>query len=476
VEDIINSLGMGYAQVVIIALAFGVWFADGVELAFTVALTPAISKDLMLDGTQRATLASLVFCGMGFGCGVGGVAGDRFGRRYPILCGYLAVAAAQLTCSCITGFEHLAFLRFCLGVGMGTAMPPSLALTKEFCPENWRVFLMGLRATILMLGEVLGASMVYADDPYLVDLHWRYLLALGAIPPAIIGCLALAFLRESPVYLDNCGCHSEAKSVLEWVRLKNNASEAVEYPSTCTADSEYGSTFTRMRSRTSSVEIGLTSVQVLVGRHLAFSTAVLFLLCFTLNLIEYGTAYAEPTIFLLVSSPSTPGRQLVTKYGTAAIVRTLMLVPTVLLGRRSSVKLGLASIFFGLVIFVMMGSLQAPGHPGLAFIYRCSLWLQVAGVSLVSVPLYILSVEIYPVALAATGSAISVGGGRIGSTVAPFLFESMKSWQHFYLLLAAMSALGLLLFSLLPDPQETKELADADLQLVGAETEPLTKQ
>merc|ERR1719350_1895768 len=96
VSEVVDSLGLGFAQVWIFALAHGVWFTSGCAVALVNVLVPAIGEELQLGNGERASLAALLFAGIAVGSALSGFFGDNLGRKPPILFSYLAVAVFQI--------------------------------------------------------------------------------------------------------------------------------------------------------------------------------------------------------------------------------------------------------------------------------------------------------------------------------------------------------------------------------------------
>merc|ERR1719203_2558706 len=61
------------------------------------------------------------------------------------------------------------------------------------------------RGIVLSLGMFFIAGIMVIDDPTIEHLNLRWCFSCCAIPSAILGLLAAAFLPESPLYLASCG-------------------------------------------------------------------------------------------------------------------------------------------------------------------------------------------------------------------------------------------------------------------------------
>merc|ERR1719343_663018 len=77
--------------------------------------------------------------------------------------------------------------------------------------------------TMFSFGEMYSGVLLLLDDPYLLQLHWRSLLVLGAIPSFVFGIAAYFFLYQSPLHLACCGQLRESREVLMAIRRQNRA-------------------------------------------------------------------------------------------------------------------------------------------------------------------------------------------------------------------------------------------------------------
>ena len=103
-------------------------FIDGSVV--NVAL-PAIERDLASSGASGASIGWLInayLLTLGALVLVGGVAGDRYGRKRMFLAGIAVFTAASLACALAPGFAWLLAARALQGVGAALLVPASLAI------------------------------------------------------------------------------------------------------------------------------------------------------------------------------------------------------------------------------------------------------------------------------------------------------------------------------------------------------------
>jgi len=246
-SETVDKLGFGLAQVYTLILAYGIWFADGVEVTLAATLTVPIKKQLSLTDMQTASLSSIVFVGIGIGNVLSGYVGEALGqgRRITIILGYFGMFAMTLVCAAATSFVTLAAFRFMLGITMSIGMPASLALVNEMSPPRWQMVMMGMRGVIFVAGNAVASLLIVLDDPSLGQLNWQRVLVEASFVPGLLMLLSTCFLQESPVWLSKTGEHARAQRVLHWVARQNGHHydhQAEETEGTSIADREASKT------------------------------------------------------------------------------------------------------------------------------------------------------------------------------------------------------------------------------------------
>ncbi|WP_040537193.1 DHA2 family efflux MFS transporter permease subunit [Gordonia namibiensis] len=170
--------------IVAAVLGSGVAFLDGTVV--NVAL-PAIARDLdtglrgqqwVLDG-YLLTLSSLLL--------LGGVAGDRYGRRLVFTVGLATFAVATVGCGVAPTVEWLVAARLVQGVAAAAVVPGSLALINAEIAPSDRGAAVGLWAGMSGATSALGPFV----GGWLVDAaSWRWAFFLSV--PLALGALVIA--------------------------------------------------------------------------------------------------------------------------------------------------------------------------------------------------------------------------------------------------------------------------------------------
>src|SRR5262245_37125971 len=198
VTDVINRNRLAPFQILIVVLCFLIVAVDGFDTAAIGFLAPAIRAEWNLSPAQLAPLFGAGLAGLMAGAFVFGPLADKFGRKNILLVCVLFFALSCLASAYSSSLWELVFWRFLTGLGLGGAMPNSVTLTSEFCPEKRRSFLV----TTMFCGFTVGSALGGLASANLVeDYGWRSVLVLGGVLPLALVPIMLWKLPESVRYL-----------------------------------------------------------------------------------------------------------------------------------------------------------------------------------------------------------------------------------------------------------------------------------
>lgn len=186
-----------YQKVMLGALAM-VFAVDGIANQSLGLVMPALKVDWQVTNDALAPVAAANLAGVALGSIIGGMLGDRIGRRWAligavILFGLMTAAGA---------FTHdalqLMAVRFIDGLGIGAAIPNGAALISELTPSRSR----GRAIAIGMVFIPVGGIMAGALGAWLLDMFgWQTLLIVAGLLPLALSIAFLAILPESPSLL-----------------------------------------------------------------------------------------------------------------------------------------------------------------------------------------------------------------------------------------------------------------------------------
>lgn len=198
VSEFINKHGLTAFQIVIVVLCFLIVAIDGFDTASIGFLAPAIGAEWGLTPPQMAPLFAAGLFGLTSGAFLFGPLADKYGRKTILVFCVTFFGVASIVATYSTSLSMLVVLRFLTGVGLGGAMPNSITLTSEYCPERHRLFLV----TTMFCGFTVGSALGGLASAHMVAAYgWRSVLLLGGILPLVLAPLLLSALPESARYL-----------------------------------------------------------------------------------------------------------------------------------------------------------------------------------------------------------------------------------------------------------------------------------
>jgi MFS transporter, AAHS family, 4-hydroxybenzoate transporter len=186
-----------YQKLLILGTALTI-ILDGVDNQLLGNAVPLLMKEWSLPRGAFSTVLALSPFGMMIGGAVGGMLGDRIGRRTALLFSVISFAVLTLAIATVNGLMMLGTLRFLAGLGLGGAMPNAAALASEYVPRRQRPFAVTLTIVCIPLGGTLAALISARVLPVY---GWRMLFVLGGIIPIVLALLLFKVLPESPRYL-----------------------------------------------------------------------------------------------------------------------------------------------------------------------------------------------------------------------------------------------------------------------------------
>lgn len=198
-------------QKFVVALAALAIVFDGLDNQLLGLAIPSIMREWGQPRPAFANVAALGFLGMMIGGALGGLVGDRRGRRFALIASMVTFGGMTLASSQVDSIAALATLRFLVGLGLGGALPNAAALSSEFVPRRYRPFAITLTIVCVPLGGMLAG--VFAEQA-LPAFGWRGMFALGGLAPVVVAVLLWRWLPESPRFLAR---HPEKRTALRRV-------------------------------------------------------------------------------------------------------------------------------------------------------------------------------------------------------------------------------------------------------------------
>lgn len=404
VDEIFDAIGWGAYQYQLLFLIGGSMACDGMELTLLAFIQNCIMIEWNLDTTYESVLTSSVFVGQIIGMLVLAPLADHYGRRFLILLGWGIVVVFGLL-SCISpDIWFLVITRGLVGVGIGGSQSISYDLFVEAVPTQFRGRIMYV-SIFSIIGELYVVSISWG---ILETWGWRYVCLFCALPILIIWICGVGFLYESPRWLAQQKRFDESEEVLNQVAQINNAEipwGKISLDQSLYLDVKEGSFTGLWETQNMS---SLTSLLWSVWFLAYFTYYCIFLVVvsafenesttcsYNYSYIFLADAIEIIGVLLAFSLVDYVGR--ISTHGYFAIATTLVSLIFVFLYTETS-------NYDAYITFLMTSKVGIAGAVS-------SLWL--------------LTAEIYPTELRATGHSCACIAGRLGAFAAVFWIDDFE--------------------------------------------------
>lgn len=335
---------------------------DGYDLSAIGLAVPSLVKSWALPPPSFTQAFALSSVGIMVGAMVAGPIADRFGRRPMLLVSVALFGLFSLFSAWAPSLPVLVALRFMTGVGIGGAMPTTIALTADYIPQRWR-------ATIIMFmfcGNTIGGFFAGRIAAMILPAYsWPGIFYVGGIVP-------LAMLP-----------------VLWWVLPESR------------------------HFRTSAPAAG-NPVGGLFKQGLAPTTLLLWGI-FLLNLLDmYLISYWLPTVLNLSGASPAEAAASASWYSAGAVCSTIVLA--FFLSRFRSEWVLASNLTIGVISVILLATQHFSGW-ALCVVLFCS------GGGMVGSQLGLngFAAAAYPIALRSTGVGWALGVGRLGGILGPIV-------------------------------------------------------
>jgi AAHS family 4-hydroxybenzoate transporter-like MFS transporter len=372
---------------------------DGMDNQLLGNVIPALMREWSLPRAAFTSVLALGPLGMMIGGAVGGMLGDRFGRRTALLCSVLAFAVPTLAIAAVDGLMALGVFRFLAGLGLGGAMPNAAALASEYVPRRHRPFAVTLTIVCIPLGGTLAALLA---GQVLPRYGWRALFVAGGLIPVAIAMLLFKLLPESPQYLA-----TRRERWPELVGLLRRLGHDVGADAVFTAASP--AVVETVKSR--------GSLRRLFAPDLRRDTLGLsgaFFFCLLANYVGFNWIVAMLIAAGFAQVDASSALAAFNFGGVAGAVLGALVIQR--LGSRATL-LGMSA--FAIVSALAMAAmpLHPPMTPGPIAMFALTGGL----LNAVQTTMYALAAHVYPTEIRATGVGTAVAVGRIGNVVASYV-------------------------------------------------------
>lgn len=202
----LDNLKTSSFHFLVILLSFLVLLFDGFDSQIIAYIMPQAIAEWQLTPVVAGSMASYGFIGLMIGTMIFGLLSDKIGRKKALT---LAIADFTIFSGATyfaPNFDVFVLLRFLAGIGMGGAMPITIALVSEYAPAKIR----GKAVTAMYSGFTAGWILAALAGMLVIPNYgWRPVLLMGALPIFLIPILII-YLPESVRFLASKRRYPEA--------------------------------------------------------------------------------------------------------------------------------------------------------------------------------------------------------------------------------------------------------------------------
>ncbi|MDF2512558.1 MAG: major facilitator superfamily 1 [Herbinix sp.] len=167
------------------------------------------------DNNISATFVSLTTTGMFFGALIGGIIGDKIGRRRGILLFETIHITAMLVGACSPNMTFLIVCRFVMGFGLGALLVTLFAGFTEYMPGRNRGTWSSRVSFIGNWSYPVCSMIAMAITPAIAaSMNWRVQFVVPSVLSLIATLIALKKFPESPRWLEAQGRYEEAEAIM----------------------------------------------------------------------------------------------------------------------------------------------------------------------------------------------------------------------------------------------------------------------
>ena len=393
----------GYQKLLIFGTALTI-ILDGVDNQILPNAIPYIAPEWFPDMERPAASAQLRSAlawgpaGMMIGGLLGGVIGDKFGRRTALLLSVITFAILTFLVAFIESVGMLSALRFLAGIGLGGAMPNAAALASEYVPRRQRPFAVTLTIVCIPLGGFLASTMTRLLAP---QFGWQGLFIAGGIVPLVLAAVLWKVLPESPRYLA-----SRRERWGELTRTMRRIGHAVPDDVEYVEAAAGGGPPKKAKIRDLFAPQYLRDTLGLFGS---------FFFCLMVNYVVIQlltSTLRDQGGFTPEAAPS--GLQWVNIGGVIGAVLGALVIQRI--GSRvTMLGMSVAAIGFSIVLA------QMNLDPGNAFTLLVLLLITGGLLNAVQTTMYALAAHVYPTEIRSTGVGTAVAFGRVGNILAVYV-------------------------------------------------------
>ena len=411
------------------------FFTDAYDLFIIGIVLSLIAPVWHLSSTQIGVAGSTSLISAFIGAFIFGRIADKFGRKKVYGVEAMIMTAGALLSSISPNYGWLILSRFLLGIGIGGDYPVSAVIMSEYSNRKDRGKLVGLVFSMQALGLIVGplVALLLISTPLSIDLSWRIMLGIGAIPSLMVIYLRRK-IPESPRYTAQVlgDVKAAAQAVKDFRGVDVRAKSVVK--------SQF--------AKKASLKDFFRNKHYMIT---LFGTAGSW---FLMDYAYYGNTISTPMIINSIS----PHITLEAKILSSFLIFTVFALPGYILAILFMDKIGRKAIqITGFVVmgtaFLLMGIIPevVKNFQIFLILYGTSYFFTEFGPNTTT---FVIPSELFPTRYRATGHGFSSGMAKLGAFLGVLLFPIVK--DHFgingtFILVSVFAFLGVVTTLVLPE-------------------------
>jgi benzoate transport len=378
-------------QLIVVGLCFVVNMIDGMDVLILSYIAPTLQEEWGVAADRLGILFSAGILGMAIGGIVLAPLADLFGRRLVIIASLIVSTIGMILSGFAADIPQLMVLRLLVGVGIGTVLASMAAIIAEYAPDRHRNFAVGLLYAGYPLGAIItGFVAVQAIPAY----GWHAVLTGAGLVSALMVPTLIVLLPESMQFLIKRR-PPRALERLNRILARMGRPQLSELPLPDEAPTKAG-------------VAGLFADGRTVGTLLLWAAMILGFaaLWFIISWI--------PKLAILSGLDQANGIYAGTIFNVGAFLGTVVL--GLITARFKLQRVVMIFLFAAAGAMILFGSVAMPVPLVLAVAFLIGFLLQ-GGFN----GIYPLAARLYPAEVRSTGIGWTMGVGRLGAVMGPFV-------------------------------------------------------
>jgi len=394
VDELLENRQLTFFTATLVAILSLALITDGFDVVVLGVLAPAVSAEFGLSRIEIGWFLTLAHIGVAVGGILGGLAGDRFGRRLVLLVSVPGFGIGTLVCAAMSEPTSFLIARFIASIFMGAAAPNIATYLVEVLPRA----LSGRLSVLAYAAYALGSLLCSLAARVLLPIaDWRLIFAIGGAVPLVLTPLLIWLLPESPRFMVTA-----ARPRADIARtLRRLCGSSVEFAD----DSRFA------LSPTEAGGAARNSFLVTAQRHLR-SVATLSIFALLVYFAGISMSSMSTTILTSIGLPLTDAVSVLLALNVGGLIGALLAAFAI--GRFGSKTTLLALLVCAMVCLGALSSISALGTPQVPVLTAL---YALTGFGLTSslMILYPLSAQAFPTEVRSTLTGGVASVGRVGS-------------------------------------------------------------